>query len=173
MKKTLLLVTLILTLTACTTERTVDKVVPADVQQNFLSIIQEQEDIYKSAADQETKDKATEEIGFRYMGLGEYDKSISYYKKILENTPESFVALNNIGEMLYELKDYQESYKYLKSLYEFYSDNAIVIDKYINVLIQLEKNDEALAVIEQFSQTEKGKDNTLFISDLFKKIKKL
>lgn len=106
-----------------------------------------------------------ETVAFEYMNLGKYEKSIEYYTKVLDLDKTSYTSLSNIAYMHEEAGDVKKALEYQEKLYSFYSDYPEVIGDLTRLLSKDNRYEEAQKILEVFSQTEKGKKNSEFITE--------
>ena len=166
------LLTSILVFTAC--GYTVDiSGMPEEQKQHHEELLAGLQDEYANAESDEEKVGFAGEIAFQDMMLGKYGKAIGKYEEVLKSNPINFVALNNIAVMYKEVGDVKSALEYIERLYdENFTNYGVVVDT-IELLIENEKRDEALGVLQAFAKYDSQGDNnyTQNISDLFIKIK--
>ncbi len=49
-----------------------------------------------------------------YDEIGEKDKAIYYYKKVIDIVPDDYIAYNNLGSIYEESKDYEKAHEMVK-----------------------------------------------------------
>ncbi|MFH1251642.1 MAG: tetratricopeptide repeat protein, partial [bacterium] len=134
------------------------------VQQNKTALNENLEK-HDAAIDPAEKVGYAEEIGFRYMILGEYDKAISYYKEVLEYDNAHYPALTNIAVMYEEVGEIKKALEYEKRLYEGYPDYLEVNGDLIRLLLADGQVEEATKVIDTLANAQKGQENPSFIKE--------
>lgn len=101
--------------------------------------------------------------GVSYLKLGEYDNAIKYLKKFDSKGDMIIgsIALSCIGDAYVEKADYNEALKYYQKALD-YTTNELTTPvharKALNVLIEQNKLDEALNLIEKLLKDEKLPD---------------
>lgn len=139
---------------------------PATQRQNHEKILKDGLAEYDKAKTDADKQAANTKIGFEYMVLGQYDKSIPYYKEVLKTDPTNFQALNNLAVMYEEAGEIKIALEFEQKLYQAYSINVEVISDLIRLLVKYGQIDDAQGVLEKFAKNDDG-SNAAFISDQF------
>jgi len=87
---------------------------------------------------------------------GNYQLAIGHYKNALKVDPTFTQALLAITGHYEEKEKFEDAIKVYKSFldYEDNASNSIVISKYVNLLLTLDKNQEALPILEDLVQLE-------------------
>jgi len=103
--------------------------------------------------------------------VGEYEKSIEYFDKILEQEPSNIDVLINKGAALIELEKYQEAILGYDKILENDVNNIRALNNKGFALIKLEKYDEAVANFDQIFEIDPLHETALGnMSFLFKKM---
>ena len=175
MKKILLsslLITLLL-FSACTQNKYIIDIsdMPEEVKQNHEDLLKQHLEKYNESNDPGEKALLAEEIGFRYMNLGNYEKAIFYYNEVLQEYPSYYQALNNLAYMYEEVEEIAKALEYQQKLYENDSTNMQILSGVIRLLVKNNQSDDALSVLEVFARTDIGMENKKFVSDQFEYIK--
>lgn len=85
-------------------------------------------------------------LGAVYGNMGEYDKAVEMYNKVLEYDPGNTLARQNIGFMSYNDQNYTEAVKFLEPLIDAYITDPGFVQILGFSYGYLERRDEALAL---------------------------
>ncbi len=140
---------------------------PEDFIAKYQTSIEENLEKFNSTEDEEEKLEYAAEIAFGYMTIKNYKESIPYYEMILEKHPSDYLALNNIAYMHENVGELEEAIKYEQMLYEANPTATEVIKDLIRMLVNHERKDIALSILETYEKTEAAIANELFISEQF------
>ncbi len=80
-------------------------------------------------------------LGYLYFLKGQYDKAIELSDEAIKDTPESFSAWDNKGQVYYRLKDYEKAKECFSKALEYKSD---LVDSlyYMGVIAEEEKDEK-------------------------------
>jgi len=137
----------------------------ASQKEHEESILNEHLQKYAAAQTPEDKAAALEEVGFRYMVLGQLDESISYYEQLLEIDTVHYPALNNIVSMYEEMGEAKKALQYAERLFYNYVDNSQSLSLYIKLLVAEKDFIKAHDAVKRYSETETGKKYPEFVKE--------
>lgn len=95
--------------------------------------------------------------GKSYFMLNDYDNSLKYFKKYLthnQNNEDMIKALNYICSNYFFKHDYENALKYADESLKLDSAHEPTLKKKANILIELERFDDALALADELENTE-------------------
>lgn len=135
MKKTLLILSLSLLLSACGNNEwdRADPEMPEDLRELNETILNEQLGFLEE--DPENLD-ALFEVAFRYQQLGDWRKAVEYYEKVLELAETDWASLNNLAYIYEEVGDYETAAEYIKTLYMADPGSIEVIKDTVRILLE-------------------------------------
>lgn len=116
-----------------------------------------------SAKNNAEKVDALGEVGFIYMSLGQYDKAIPDYEKVLPLDPINYPALTNLAVMYEEVGEIQKALGYEQKLFQNYADDSQVLQDYVRMSVEIKDYVRAYDAVDAYSKTEKGKKNPDFV----------
>lgn len=76
-------------------------------------------------------------------------KSIEIYQQIVEQQPGNFIALNNLGYLLYEQEEYDSAENYAKRAMAIRPDNAAVVDTLAQIYNAKSQFDDSLSLYKR------------------------
>jgi|GEM_PF-5110984 SAM-dependent methyltransferase len=101
---------------------------------------------------------STDEFAEAFSKLGEfiltYDNDLEeahkYFKKAVELKPDYAHAINNLGVIAWNKNDGNQAIEYIKKSYEIDKSNRVFVANYVDLLLSLERKDEALDIITKY-----------------------
>lgn len=109
--------------------------------------------------DKATKTKnifdALQRISELYLELGEIEKCIETYWRLITLEPNNGAAHNNFGKLLDELGFLEDALKILERAIELDPQNEIRLYNYANALLHSKKYDDAIAIYEKVAELNK------------------
>lgn len=97
---------------------------------------------------------------FRY--IGNYEKAVEYYDRILDNTHSDVDILYDKGDMLYMMEKYEEAIKAFDKALDLDPGNVEMLDYKANVFLRLGKYDEAIEIFDKLIEISPENVNALF-----------
>ncbi len=175
MKKILPTLALLLFLTACTDKWTVEH---PDMPENLRTQLEQNITVSEATlATDPSNVKALFSIGFAYDQLGDYRKAIEYYEKVLEQSENDNVTLNNLASVYESVGEYDQAAEYIKKLYVLDPTSPEVIKDTVRILLEAGDPTHATEAVTNFVNKNKESGTTdaataQMISDLFVEIDK-
>lgn len=84
---------------------------------------------------------------FIYRDVGEADKSIDAFSRVIQYKPDDYIALSNIAQLEFDRKKYKKSFKYIKLFEEAVTDTS-PCELMENEKYELKKNKDAMGFIK-------------------------
>jgi tetratricopeptide (TPR) repeat protein len=88
-------------------------------------------------------------MAFNYRNLKNKPAEIDAYKKILEHTPNNYMALSALAQIYLQNKDYKNASKYLEILFDRHPDNQKLSYEYLYSLFASGKTEKFLELTEK------------------------
>lgn len=89
------------------------------------------------------------QIGQSYSDIGNYERAIDYFQKVVSDEPENAAALFFLGKMHVSKKNYTQAIEFFSQIIEIDPDNALAYYEIADIYASQAKIDEAIKMYDE------------------------